>query len=180
MENVLILKFEDFVSDFDSSYRSICSFLQIEPKLASLQTYNPSYAVRSARILFILRKLNNFILHENQRGIPLSKISENLKHKYSETVSQLAKVTRLNMIEKISGTRILKKAVEYLSSLSDEFPYRDIQEKTVRDQLLKLGLKPGRPSKVKRKTKTRLLIKYEPDIKKLSTLTGMNFSGWLE
>ena len=179
-ENVLIIKFEDFVNDIASYYREICSFLQIEPHLASHQIHNPSRAVYSARLLFVLRKLNNYILKENQKGVPISEISKNVKHKYVEIVNHLAEVTRLNTIEKISGKRILIKVIKYLNSLSDEFFYTHIQSKTQRDQLLNLGYKTGNPPKLKKKTQTRLLVRYESDIKKLSTLTGMDFSTWLE
>jgi hypothetical protein len=179
-EDVLIIKFEDFSINTASTYREVCSFLQIDPQHAPYQIHNPSHAVRSARILFILRKLNNYILQENQRGTPVSKISEKLKHKHTEIVNQLARVTRLNMVERISGKRILKKIENYLNAFSDEYPYRDIQSKTRRDQLLNLGLKPGKPPKLKKKTQNHLLNRFEPDIKKLSTLSGMDFSGWLE
>lgn len=179
-EKVLIIKFEAFSRADAEGPRKVCSFLQIQPEDVPFQIHNPSYAVRSARILFVLRKLNNYIINENSRGIPLMEIVSKLENKYTEIVNQLADVTRFNIYEKISGKRILKKIADYLNSLPDPFSYRDIRSKSRRDQLLNYGLKPGRPFKLKKKTETSLIKRYETDIKKLTALTGIDFSDWLE
>jgi hypothetical protein len=178
-QNVFIIKFEDFAADPEFSYRDVCAFLQIDPAPVSFNVHNPSHVARSARLLFVLRKLNNYIIARSRQGVPAAKIVDGLNMKHREIVDKLTRVTRLSLYEKILGKLILKKIGVHLKSLPDQFLYKDVSKKEDRDRLLRFGLKPGKPAKLKEKTRRFLLAKYEADITRLSALTGMDFSRWL-
>lgn len=177
-DNVLIIKFEDFVKDPAASYGQVCSFLGLDAPHVSFQIHNPSHAVRSAKLLFVLRKLNNYIINENRRGKPLDHISETIKDAYEEIVDKLSGVTRFGIPDKIRGKIILKKVIHYLNNLPGQYYYKEIKTKEDRDRLLNFGLQPGKPAKLKGKTRINLLRKYAPDVERLSHLTGMDFPGW--
>lgn len=177
-DNVLIIKFEDFINDPGSSYRQVCSFLGIEAPVIPFPIHNPSHAVRSATLLFVLRKLNNYIIDENRQGKALSKISETVKGEYEGILDKLSKVTQLPIGDKIRGKIILKKVIHYLNNLPGQYYYKEIKTKEARDRLLNFGLKAGKPAKLERKTRINLLRKYAPDVERLSHLTGMDFPGW--
>jgi len=53
-------------------------------------------------------------------------------------------------------------------------------DKKKRDRLLNLGINETRPAKMKGETREVLIKKYEEDIRCLSALTGIDFSGWLK
>jgi hypothetical protein len=179
-ENVLLIKFEDFARDPRRSYREVCSFLQIPDVPFSLHIYNPSQATRSAKILFILRKLNNYIIRENKGGAPLKKISEDINGVYRETVDKLARVASLGIHEKFLGKAISKKVAGFLKNFPQPYPYKEIISKQERDRLVQLGLKAGKSPALKNRIRKHLLKKYAPDIEKLSGLTGLDWSDWLK
>lgn len=176
---VLLLKFEDFVKEPGVVYGDVCSFLQVEPVKVRFHIHNPSYAVRSAKILFILRKLNNNIIRKNKQGIEIHNIIEGIDDMYGEIIKKLYPAARLSFYERIVLRGILKKIVGYLQGFSEPFPYRDIKSKEERDRLLVFGLKPGKPLALNRGTRRKLLKKYERDIEKLVELTGMDLSEWV-
>lgn len=177
-ENVLVTKFEDFVKNPAPSYEEICSFLQISSEHISFHIHNPSYAVRSAKILFILRKLNNYIIKKNKQGTAVNTISKEIQGEYQDIVNKLSQVTRLSIYEKILGRRTAKKVADHLKKLSEPYPYKEIKGKKERDQLLTFGLKPDRPAKLNKKTRMELFENYQTDIKCLSDLTRIDFSDW--
>ncbi len=177
-DNVLIITFEDFINDPGSSYRQVCFFLEINATHVPFHIHNPSHAVRSAKLLFVLRKLNNYIINENRQGKALNKISETIKGEYEGIVDKLSKITRLRIPDKIRGKIILKKVTDYLNSLPEQYPYKETKTKEDRDRLLNFGLKVGKPAKLRGKTRINLLSKYAPDVERLSHITGIDFPGW--
>ena len=178
-ENALLIKFEDFARDPLCSYREVCSFLHIPEAPFPIYVHNPSRSARSARILFILRKLNNYIIRENKGGVPLKKISEDINGVYRETVDKLARVAPLSIHEKFLGRSISKKVADFLKNFPGQYPYKEIVSKLERDQLMHLGLKTGKPPTLNNRVRKHLLKKFAPDIEKLSDLTGRDWSEWL-
>jgi hypothetical protein len=179
-QNAMIVDFEDFSASPESSFREICSFLQIAPLPVPLQICNPSRAVRSAKVLFVLRKLNNHIIRRNKQGVPVNRISEEMKGAYLDAMERLAQVTHFTMYERFLGRMTLRRVANFLKQSPHPFPYREIQSKAERDRILILGLKKGVPPPLRKRTRRELLEYYEPDVQKLSRLTGRDFSAWLK
>jgi hypothetical protein len=179
-ENVLLIKFEDFSRDPCHSYRGVCSFLQIPDAPFSPQVHNPSRAAHSPKILFVLRKLNNYVIEKNRGGAPIKEISEKIHGVGKETVDHLAKVAPLTPFEKFRCRIITQKVAAFLKNCPEPYPYRQIKSKQERDRLMLLGLKAGKPPKLNQGIRTRLLRKYAPDVGSLSDLTGTDWSAWLK
>lgn len=125
-DNVLVVKFDDLVNDFDATYERVCSFLGIRVNRLSPDVFNPSRSIYSPGLQFALRKANDLLV----------KIAPRL---FSFT----------------------------------------FKTKESRDWLLGLGLKEGRPPKLREETGKELLERYRDDIRCLSELTGISFEEWL-
>jgi len=179
-DKVLLIKFENFANNPHQSYQEICSFLKLTPASFPLEIHNPSLAARSAKILFILRKLNNYIIEKNKKNIPMAEISKYIDGVYMEIVDKLAKVAHLSIYEKFMGKNIKNKVADLLKNSPQPFPYKEILSKQERDRLMYLGLKSGSPPAIKKKIHRDLLNKCTSDIEKLSDLTGMDWSDWLK
>jgi hypothetical protein len=178
--NLLIIKFEDFINNPTLIYKNICSFLNIEPIPFDFQVHNPSLRVISSNILFILRKLNNFIISQNKKGIPMKDISKNIINEYNQIQLKLSRVSKMGLSERIKGKRVLKKVQKHLEKLEDQYIFRNIKSKEQRDLVMSFGQKKERAAKLNGSIRKKLLRQYEPDIIMLSDLTGIGFSDWLQ
>lgn len=57
--NVLVIKFDFFKNNLNTTYDQVCSFLDINTNVLSPEVYNVSKYVYSPKLQFILRKINN-------------------------------------------------------------------------------------------------------------------------
>jgi hypothetical protein len=62
-DNVLIIRFDDFIANLQSEYNRICSFLGVESDDISPSAQNVSRSVYSPVLQFVLRKLSNRLNH---------------------------------------------------------------------------------------------------------------------
>ena len=124
--NVLVLKFDDLVSDLNSTYQEVCTFLGIQPQVVTPMAANPSKSVIIPALQFLLRKLN---------------------HRF----------VRLRGLHRKPGVG-----------------------KEERDLLLRLGQLSGKPRKLDPGLRKMLVEMYRHDLEKLSELTGLDVSDWLD
>ena len=60
--NVLVMKLDDFISDFDDAYKRICQFLGVAVNHVHNSPVNVSKKVYSPKFQFLLRKLNRLLI----------------------------------------------------------------------------------------------------------------------
>jgi hypothetical protein len=178
-DNVLIVKFDDFKKETAFTYSRICSFLKIEPNEVPFETHNPSKAVVSPKIQFILRHLNNFLLDMIQTPKTSSELKNQVTMNYYFCFNKLSEVTTLTLQEEDLGKSILDKLISVLIRNECFVGFKDINTKAQRDNLLELGLKTEKPHPLDIKLKYILLQKYQTDIEHLSSLTKNDFTNWL-
>lgn len=123
-DRVLILKFDDLVSDLNSTYQKVCRFLGIDLQPVQPLVMNPSITVVLPALQFLLRKFNHRFL----------------------------RMGRLHLRPSVT--------------------------KRERDLLLRLGQLNKKPPKLDSALKKALMSRYAEDLKKLSELTMIDFSGW--
>jgi hypothetical protein len=176
-ESVLIIKFDEFKSDLSQAYKKVCSFLQIDVNEVSAKIYNPSRAVFSPRLQFILRKINSSLLTLVNESTSSGELENRVRQHYKEYLSKLSQVTSVTLPEKIRGKIIIRRVVSRLRR--DKTILSNVSSKEQRDQLLTLGFS-GRPLKViNGRTRTNLLNGYAQDIERLSNMTHIDFTSWL-
>jgi hypothetical protein len=178
-DNVLIVKFDDFKKDTPVTYRRICSFLKIEPNEIPFETHNPSKAVVSPKIQFILRHLNNFLLDIRQTPITSTELENQITINYHLCFNKLSEVTNFTSQEEDLGRSILEKLISIVTNNNFFAEFNEINTKAQRDNLLDLGLKTEKPHPLDIQLKNILLEKYKTNIEHLSSLTKHNFAHWL-
>jgi hypothetical protein len=177
-ENVLILKFEDYIKSVTQEWRRIYAFLNVKPVEPDLNNYkfiNESKQVHSSILQFVLRKTTEFCL-ANQESLKEEETSGNL----ATIILKQARYDfkRLLKKKKISFTRRsillyrLKKCIEGLH-VKAFLLSRD--SKRERDKIIKLGQLDKRPAAMKIETFKILQAKYKADLSRLLRLTGINF-----
>jgi hypothetical protein len=177
-ENVLLTRFDDFKKDLAHTYKRICSFLGIEVNEISAKIYNPSKSVFSARIQFLLRKLNSVLIELVHKGVSQAELESSVRQNYSECTARLSEVADFTLTEKMRCDEILRCAFSLLKN--NQMSLQNIATKDQRDQLLTLGFNAKRLPGVKCETKNRLLRQYAGDIERLSDLTHFDFSDWMQ
>jgi hypothetical protein len=125
-------------------------------------------------MMFLLRKLNNFIQHRNKQGQPLAKIIPLLRKRYKKLRKKLSKAASFNEEEKILGEKIIFQLISLLSRLGDEFPFKTITSKKQRDAILELGQKNEPPPPMKMETLHKLREAYYDDLKMVKKVTGID------
>ncbi len=125
--NVLVIKFDCFKNNLNTTYNQVCSFLNINTNDLSPEVYNVSKDVYSPKLQFILRKINNrankianayFSISYNskqsrdrflklgfkkQRPPGLSiEIKKELIRKYADDIEKLSKLTTISFDDWIS------------------------------------------------------------------------------
>lgn len=178
-DNVLLLRYGDLVAAPEQVCQQVYAFLGLPETPFPARRHNPSHSVRSAKIQFILRKLNNHIIMQNRHGVPLRQIANELDNIYDETVNRLAPAAILGIIEKILGKIMLLRLRRYLLNHPQQNFFQLTVVKTGRDHLMQFGCKPGPPPVLDYEVMQRLLQRYAPDIRELSGLTGKDWSSWL-
>jgi hypothetical protein len=174
-DKVLIIKFEDFMRDAVKAYDSVCAFLGLEKNPFDLHKHNPSRRILSPKIQFILRKLNdNF--HACGRGLLLSGDEWRYAELFHEYARQLSSVTKFGLREKAMGLLVLSRIRKRLGD--KQRLAGAITTKETRDRLLQTGVIGVRPRRISRPIKRDLLMKFNPDIDRLSRLTGLSFENW--
>lgn len=179
-DNTYIIKFEDFRENPFNTFQNVCSFLRIEVNIKNFKIYNRSVSVHSPKIQFILRKLNNYIQIKNNQGNTLRSIRENVGSQSQEIMNKFFTIATLSIYEKVLIYIAIIKVKHYLNSFSDQFIYKRVMKKRIRDRILEFGYKKGKSLKKNSGTHNALIIKYKNDIEELSSLTGINFIQWLE
>ncbi len=177
--NVFLIKFEDLMSETGSVCEGLCSFLGIEGRDNDFRKYNRSVSVKSAKLQFLLRKLNNYIINDNTNGIPIDDIQKKLRSNFSAMVQKFREKVKLNLFEYIQIQAAFFKVNIFLGSLSDKYLFKNQHKKCIRDKILDFGLNNKPAKKLNEKTRTELLVKYKKDIDILSSFTDMSFFSWL-
>ena len=115
-DNVLVVKFDDFVGSLQSEYDKICSFLNIETNSASLSAQNVSKSVYSPLIQFALRKISTKLNIYRIKNFNYKIQSKNKRDLLLQFGIRNQKPKRLNPDLKY---RLLQKYKENLQMLSD-------------------------------------------------------------
>jgi hypothetical protein len=178
-DNVLIILYESLKESPHLLQSRLHKFLQIDLPPPLPQIVNESRAVINAKVVFILRKLTNFIIQENRRGRPLAEIVPALESHYADFVKTLSQEIHWGIRERFLGRSVLRRAIFHLIKLEDDFAFRCIRSKSQRDMLLRLGWAKKRPMPMKIKTRRQLQICYEKSIRELNRMIQMDLSGWL-
>ena len=183
--NVLIVKFEKFISNIEIEYNKICQFLEIQPNpLVPIDSYqkNISHSVKSSIEQFLLRKLTRFYLTHQEDFIKIRKkgneaeFSKKLLDKLRISMDSLKGVSHIGVIQRLRIYRITKKIAHKLYCNELKINLKSIEQ---RETIMKYGFKNKRLPRIKRKTASILKKKYERDILLLSEYTGMDFSDWI-
>lgn len=178
-ENVIILKFENFINNFSQEYGRICEFLGISQNSFNITKTNESHDVVSPVQQFILRKITQFYLsnYENlKRKNNRTEFKNAFIEELSKNIIQLKKVTHIGIFQKMRLLSIIEKVVKRLSSGEWELKKDTIQN---RDIIMKCGLKKKFSKRIKEETAFNLKKKYRDDILQLCQYTGIDFSGWV-
>ena len=179
-DNVLIIKFEDYIEDFRKVYTEICDFLEITPEFNEIKYTNRSRSVKHSFLQFLLRKFTKFYL-SNCREI--SKISndkrvfeETLKGQIDKDIRKLNEVVSLNRFRRHEIEKHFHEIIEQLFAQSF---IPENQTKNSRDLLMRTGWTNTDVKPLKEKIANKLRAKYKNDIMLLSENSGIDFTTWL-
>ena len=182
-KNVLLVKFDNFIKNFEVEYERICGFLGVEAGPPRQIPKNESFAVISPQVQFLLRKLTTFYL---SGGIRPGETGNNkdeadfrgkLHLEITKQIDSLQEVVHTGMFGRFKLFRRLKKITRDFHTAGLQVNW---DSKEIRDALLKYGLQNHPPGKINEETAARLKEKYKPDIRKLCDYSGMDFTDWIQ
>ncbi len=114
--NLLVIKFEDFVNDFNASYGKVCSFLGIRMNELDVRPYNVSKSVYSAKLQFVLRKMN---INLNKIGIRFFSMRFPTKESRDRLLKLGLKKQRPPRLKKDVKKRLIKGYADDIRKLSN-------------------------------------------------------------
>ena len=177
--NVMVLKFEDLKSDPDKQMKSLCAFLNIEPYVSDYQEHNVSHEVISAKIQFLMRHVNTHIINMLDQKTDPFQLSLSCVQYYRACVNKLSEVTHVSWPDRMSGG-IHMGRVLMLIMRGRVYKQKDIISKIQRDTILQIGHRMVKPAMLSVARKHDMITKYSSDIEKLTSLTKVDFSRWLD
>lgn len=177
-DNVLILKFEELRDNPQKTYTIVCGHLGVEPIEVKNAIHNPGKRVISAKVQFLLRKVNQSMFSaatqsQNSREMILS-----LKEAYSESIEKISKVAGLSLYERLICRLLLRRITKHVNVYGNH-AFKSIETKGSRDHILEYGYSISTIQKIKSETVKQLELRYHQDILNLCEVTGINFTNWL-
>ena len=177
-KNTLILKFQDLVVDSNIVLNKIGKFLGLEIMNNNLEKVNESQMVFSSKIQFLLRKITKSYFR-NPDKFKSIKNSVNLKLVFSQELeyhkNELLKKTSFSIVESAKIETIIANFIQELINKSIKLERGSILS---RDALVRMGWLKSKPKLLDNNIRKKLMVMYKDNTKKLSNLTGIDFSYW--
>lgn len=167
-DNVLIIKFEEFIANLDVNLNKIYKFLNLEPLRITSDLLNKSQAVYSSQIQFILRKLTDSLYSIPNEKVNGLGIKEYIRDKYYYFENILNEHTELNENYYRYRNTVLNEITEKDFDLNEFWDSYLVKEK--RDKLLKYGWRNKKVPKLDENIRNTLLELYKSSVIELSNL----------
>jgi hypothetical protein len=189
-ERALILRFEDYVQDWDREWRRVCRFLDIDPDAGGTgvdpgpRPVNESRRVPSSLVPYVLRKLGKFYhSHPDARAEAGAEVGAGPSLKtvfFDRARRELEVLERVRPIKRTERRRLfiaLERAAEQRDRADS---VRDRSSAFEREDWVKWGRVEEPPAALNRRLYRRLIEGYRRDIEALSESARMDFSAWLK
>lgn len=175
-DRLLIIKFENYIQNFEYEFTRICDFLDIKSIHTKEVYLNKSIRVLYPPLQFLLRKLTNYYLANCKVKVHQETIRNTLNIKFREDYNNIKTIVDIRPFRRYQINMIVRRVIKMVSNADLML---DEHTKNSRDLMLKAGWINKKPKTLKKDTYTLLKENYRTDIMKLSEYTNIDFSDWL-